>query len=169
MRDLDFATRMLTVSRAVVQVHPRFHPDGGRFLVKPYPKDKEYRRFKLSAQITAKLKAHVAERGLGRDDLLFQAPRGRAADPGAAPRCRPRRALGRTEPNAAGHRYRHGTLTGYSLGRCRCDYCRGRLLPLPGRAPRRRQGRPHAACARCDTDGHIPANWFRDTIWRPAD
>ena len=74
MRDLDLATRMLTVSRAVVQVHPRFHPDGGRFLVKPYPKDKEYRRFKLSAQITAKLKAHAEERGLSRDDLLFQAP-----------------------------------------------------------------------------------------------
>jgi hypothetical protein len=42
--------------------------------VKPYPKDKEYRRFKVSAQITAKLKAHAAERGLDRDDLLFQAP-----------------------------------------------------------------------------------------------
>ena len=62
VRDLDFATRMLTVSRAVVQVNPRFHPDNGRFLVKPYPKDKEYRRFKLSAQITAKLKAHAVER-----------------------------------------------------------------------------------------------------------
>ena len=50
---------MLTISRAVVQVDPRFHPGGGRFLVKPYPKDKKYRRFKLSAQITAKVKAHA--------------------------------------------------------------------------------------------------------------
>jgi hypothetical protein len=33
-------------------------------------------------------------------------------------------ALGRSGPNAAGSRYRHGTLTGYSLGRCRCDYRR---------------------------------------------
>jgi hypothetical protein len=41
VRDLDLATRMLTVSRAVVQVNPKFHPDGLRFLVKPYPKDKE--------------------------------------------------------------------------------------------------------------------------------
>jgi integrase len=74
VRDLDFTTRMLTVSRAVVQVDPQFHPDGGRFLVKGYPKDKEYRRFKLSAQITAKLRTHVVEHELGRDDLLFQAP-----------------------------------------------------------------------------------------------
>ena len=53
VRDLDFATRLLTVTRAVVEVNPKFHPDNGRFLVKPYPKDKEYRRFKLSAQLTA--------------------------------------------------------------------------------------------------------------------
>jgi hypothetical protein len=42
--------------------------------VKPHPKDKEYRRFKLSAQITAKLRAQVVEHELGRDDLLSQAP-----------------------------------------------------------------------------------------------
>jgi hypothetical protein len=65
---------MLTVSRAVMHVHPQFYPEGGRFLVKPYPKDKEYRRFKLSAQITAKPQAHVGECGLDHDDLLFQAP-----------------------------------------------------------------------------------------------
>jgi integrase len=49
VRDLDFSSRILTVSRAVVQVQPRFHPEGGRFLVKDYPKDREYRRLKLSA------------------------------------------------------------------------------------------------------------------------
>jgi hypothetical protein len=85
--------------------------------VKPYPKDKEYRRFKLSAQITAKLKAHAGERGLGREDPLFQAP----VEEG--PRVRVPRlsadpdAPWAIKPNAAGHRYRHGTLTGYSLRR----------------------------------------------------
>jgi hypothetical protein len=49
--------------------HP---PEGGRFLVKGYPKDGEYRRLKVSLQITAQLKAQVTERGLGRDDLIFQ-------------------------------------------------------------------------------------------------
>ena len=167
VRDLEFATRMLTVSRAVVQVHPKFHPEGGRFLVKPYPKDKEYRRFKLSAQITAKLKAHVVERGLGRDDLLFQCPRRTGRGSGCRASSRPRRPLGRTEPNAAGHRYRHGTLTGYSLGRCRCDYCRDAYCRY--RAERRANGKddPRGLRAR-DTDGHIPADWFRETIWRPA-
>jgi integrase len=39
VRDIEFATRMLTVCRAVVQVDPKFHPEGSRFLVKPYPKE----------------------------------------------------------------------------------------------------------------------------------
>ena len=141
VRDLDVATRMLTVSRAVVQVHPQFHPEGGRFLVKPYPKDKEYRRFKLSAQITAKLQAHVAGRGLGWDDLLFQMPvRGGAADPGAAPHGRPRCATRPHQPERgraplpARHpdRLLNGPLPLRLLP--------GRLLPLPGRASRQRQG-----------------------------
>ena len=75
--------------------------------------------------------------------------------------------LGRTKPNAAGHRYRHGTLTGYSLGRCRCDYCRDAYCRY--RAARRADGKDDPRGVRaCDTDGHIPSNWFRNTIWYPA-
>src|SRR5437773_7435781 len=62
--DLDLASRMLTVSRKVIELNREFHPDGARFLVKNYPKDKEYRRLKLSPQITAKLTAHVRSRRL---------------------------------------------------------------------------------------------------------
>jgi integrase len=82
--DLDFETCILTVCRAVVELSQDDHPEGGRFLVKDYPKDKEFRRFKLSQQITAKIGAHVAAKGLGEDDLLFtyQAP--------AQPRSKPR-------------------------------------------------------------------------------
>jgi len=39
--DLDLASRMLTVSRKVIDLNREFHPDGKRFLVKQYPKDKE--------------------------------------------------------------------------------------------------------------------------------
>jgi hypothetical protein len=34
---------MLTVSRKVAELNREFHPDSKRFLVKHYPKDKEYR------------------------------------------------------------------------------------------------------------------------------
>jgi hypothetical protein len=41
-KDLNLATGVLTVSRVVVELPPRFHPEGGRFLVKDYPKDQEH-------------------------------------------------------------------------------------------------------------------------------
>ena len=143
-------------------------PSGGQPVPREaLPKDKEYRRFKLSTQITAKLRAHVTEHELQRDDLLFEMP------VEERPRVRAPRldadldALGRTEPNAAGRRYRHGTLTGYSLGSCRCDYCRDAYCRY--RAERRANGKDDPRGLRaCDTDGHIPSGWFRESVWRPA-
>jgi integrase len=69
--DIDLITRVLTVSRTVVQVDPKFHPTGGRFLVKEYPKDKEFRRLKLSTQLTAKIAAHIKDADLGPGGLIF--------------------------------------------------------------------------------------------------
>jgi len=164
-RDLDFTTCILTVSRAVIELSPGDHPDGLRFLVKDYPKDKEYRRLKLSQQITAKIQAHVTANRLGPSDLLFtyQAP--------TRPRSRPRGAAspppGMTEPNDNGRRYPHGTLTAYNMGKCRCEHCRGTYATY--RAARRAKGKDEPRAPRVrDTDGHIPADWFRHQIWYPA-
>ena len=106
--DLDFATCILTVSRAVVELAPDDHPDGGRFLVKDYPKDKEYRRFKLSTQITAKIQAHVAAKDSATVTCCSPTGRRSSRGPGAAPPPTP--SPGMTEPNENGRRYRHGTL-----------------------------------------------------------
>jgi len=96
--DMDLITRVLTISRTVVQVDPKFHPTGGRFLVKEYPKDKEFRRLKLSTQLTAKIAAHSKDANLGPDDLIFaMAPQ----DSPAAPRARtPRAGPGLWTPTA---------------------------------------------------------------------
>lgn len=166
VRDLDFDTRILTVSRAVVELSPEEHPDGGRFLVKEYPKDKEYRQFALSQQIVSKLDAHVTAKRLGEDDLLFtyQAPE--------PPRTRLRSVAdtsppGMTEPNQRGRRYLHGTLTAYSTGRCRCQHCRAAYAEY--RAARRATGKDEPRVTRVrDTDGHIPADWFHHQVWGPA-
>jgi integrase len=163
--DLDFRARILTVSRAVVEVNPRFHPEGGRFLVKHYPKDKEYRRFKLSAQIVRKLRAHVDAEHLGRDDLLF-AVRDRQERPVLRAAPNPD-ALGLTEPTDKGRQYRHGTLSAYSAGKCRCRHCKNAYAIY--RAQRRADGKDDPRFPRtADTDGHIPADWFRNHIWKPA-
>ena len=165
VRDLDLVTRILTVSRAVVEVPAEEHPSGGRFLVKDYPKDKEYRRLKLSAQITAKLLAHIRARGLGPDDLLFsyQAP----ARPAVRRRLGVIETAGLTDPDVHGRRYRHGTLTAYNAARCRCEHCRGAYASY--RAARRAGGKDSARTPRArETDGLIPANWFRRQVWYPA-
>jgi integrase len=150
----------------VVQVDPKFHPAGGRFIVKDYPKDREHRRVKVSQQLVDKLLHHIAFGALGPDDLLF------ALDakpvPAPLPRVSPDpAALGSTEPDAAGRRYRHGTLSGYNGGKCRCQPCRDAIATY--RAARRGSGidRPRVGRA-IDTDGHIPNNWFRNQVWLPA-
>jgi integrase len=119
--DLDLITRVLTISRTVVQVDPKFHPAGGRFLVKEFPKDQAFRRLKLSGQLTAKIAAHIEGAGLGPGDLIFSMP------PQDSPAARLRAvpdmaALGFTKPNAAGRQYRHATMSGYNAGRCRCTF-----------------------------------------------
>jgi len=163
-RDLNFGTGVLTVSRVVVELPPRFHPEGRRFLVKDYPKDQEHRQLKLSPQIVRKIAAHVEQHGLGDDDLLFPMPEVPQrslrvlADPAT---------LGLTTPNAAGRRYQHGTLSGYSAGKCRCEHCRGAYATY--RAQRRAAGQDRPRGRRTvETDGHIPRWWFRTHVWLPA-
>lgn len=163
--DLDVATGIVTVSRAVVQVSPKFHPHGGRFLVKEYPKDREFRRMKLSPDVVTTLTNHITARGLTRDDLLFTfhdtrfAPR-LAAVPDAEE-------LGFTEPNEKGRTYRHGTMSAYNAAKCRCRPCKDAAARY--RAERRAAGKDSPRPARVvDTDGHIPKRWFRDHVWLRA-
>ena len=65
-KDLNLGTGVLTVSRVVVELPPRFHPEGDRFLVKDYPKDQEHRQLKLSPQVVRKIAAHIEQHGVGR-------------------------------------------------------------------------------------------------------
>ena len=168
--DLDAASRILTVTRAVVQVDPKFHPQGLRFHIKPYPKSRHARRMRLSTTLTGALVEHQRSLGLTRDDLLFAAPGTR---PGPA---RPELRLvaddvatapGLTEPNARGRQYVHGTLSAYTAGRCRCDVCRRSFADY--RAARRADGKDEPRQPRSvQTDGHLPRDWFTRKVWRPA-
>jgi integrase len=165
LKDLDFSSRILTVSRAVGEVNPKYHPRGKRFLVNDYPKDKEFRRFKLSLHIVEQIRAHALGEALGPEDLLFAHRDQRSR---ASLRVLPdANGLGLTDPNEDGRQYRHGTLSGYSAGRCRCRHCRDAYATY--RARRRAAGRDEPRQPRIrDTDGHIPRDWFRNRVWKPA-
>lgn len=165
-KDIDLRTGIVAVSRKVVEVNPRFHPDGGRFIVQEYPKDKETRRLKLSRQIIGKLKAYIDEIRLGDGDLLFAYFPKIAAEANAATMPDPAK-LGLTEPNEAGRQYGHGTLSGYSAGMCRCGHCKRAYAMY--RAERRSQGKDQPRQPRrWDTTGHIPRRWFRVAVLKPA-
>ena len=165
VKDLDRRTRILTVSRVVVELSKPFQVDGKRFVIKEYPKDEEHRQLRLSKQIVDKIVTHVEANGLGPEDLLFAVQsfptqRTLAAVPDP-------QSLGLTAPNEKGRQYRHGTMTAYTLGRCRCQYCRDTYAIY--RAQRRAGGKDDPRRPRTiTTDGHIPRSWFRAKVWGPA-
>lgn len=163
-KDIDLNARTLTISRVVIELAPKHHPEGGRFLVKDYPKDREHRSLRLSNQVVDKLKAHIETKRLKDDSLIFflhsdEHPR--------QPRLRvlaPPETLGYIEPD---RRYRHGILSGYSAGKCRCQHCKDVYADY--RARRRAGGKDSPRRRRTvNTDGHIPRSWFRDHVWKPA-
>lgn len=164
VKDLDRASRIVTVRRVVIEVDKKYRVNGRRFEVKEYPKSQKTRRFKLGADLVAKLAAHITENSLGPEDLLFtfqqepDQPTPEIPDP---------ETLGRTEPNAKGKMYKHGTMTGYTLGKCKCDHCRAAYARY--RAERRAAGKDDPRSRRLrETDGHIPRDWWRKQTWKPA-
>ena len=53
------------------EVNPRYHPTGGRFYVKPYPKSKRARRLRLDPLLVSAVCAHVAAHDVEPGGLLF--------------------------------------------------------------------------------------------------
>ena len=49
-------------------------------------------------------------------------------------------ALGFTKPNSAGRQYRHGTMSGYNAGKCRCTHCKDAAAIYRAAAPGGREG-----------------------------
>lgn len=165
-KDFDQTNCVITVTRAVVSLTPEFHPEGQRYLVKDYPKGRNFRRIKIGPEVASRLTEHINAHQIGDDQLLFwYTPTPRA--PRSTLRAVPTEALGRTAPNAKGLTYAHGTKTAYTSGRCRCRYCRAAMADY--RRQRRGEGKDTPRPARIwDTDGHLPHQWFRNTIIKPA-
>jgi integrase len=150
-----------------VELNPRFNPEGRRFLVKDYPKDKEWRQLRIADHLVDKIRQLITDQKLGQDDLLFELkqpyePRRRVPvelpDPAT---------LGWTDPNDKGRVYQHGTSSAYVAGRCRCRHCKDIMAAY--RATRRAAGKDQPrAPRRVDTDGHIGRDWFRRNVWLKA-
>lgn len=59
------------MAETIVEVPLRGAPNGQRMILKPCPKDNEPRAMDLSPELLDEVQAHIQDRGLGRDDLLF--------------------------------------------------------------------------------------------------
>jgi integrase len=71
-RDFDFGQQMLNITRSTVYITARYHPSGkAGWLIKPHPKNGDWRRFTISKQMCQAVQTHIEEYGLGPDDLLF--------------------------------------------------------------------------------------------------
>ncbi|WP_243793832.1 site-specific integrase [Saccharopolyspora gloriosae] len=152
VHDLHSATRVLTISRAVVELHHP-DPDGQRFRIKQYPKNTEYRQLHLTTELTRALLDHLTEYRLASDDLVF-------GFPAAPPRDDTNPSTGGAAPEG------HGTASRYSAG-CRCEHCRAALAAY--RRHRRALGHDRPAHQRhSPANRHLSRNWFRKTIWSPA-
>jgi integrase len=163
--DIHFPSGILTVSRAVVELNPTLNPEGIRFHVKPYPKNKRPRRLKLDPELIAGIQAHVERNDIADHDLLFQFDHFQL--PPRPPPLIDASTLGLTEPNGNGRQYAHGTLSAYTAGHCRCDHCRSRFARY--RAQRRAAGHDSPRARRIrDTDGHVRRDWYRFNVWYPS-
>jgi integrase len=167
VKDLDTVNGVLTVSRTVVELTAKDRPDGQRFVVKEYPKDREWRRLGLAPHLVGALAAHIRDRRLGPNDLLFPMPVSAGPRRFVVPEVLPDpTTLGWTEPNEHGRRYRHGTTCAYGPGRCRCRRCKDAVAAY--RASRRSAGRDSPRKPRrvdTDPDRHISRGWFRYSVW----
>jgi integrase len=172
LRPKDLGSAVFTVSRVVIELTAKFHPDGEHFLVKDYPKDNEHREVSISPELDTRLKDFIKRRALGPDDLIFRLD---AADAlavrelVAAPTPEQKTEFEVVRPDGKTKTYTHGTLTGYVAGKCRCDVCKAEFAVY--RRGRRVEGKDKATgrpSRRIDTDGHIPRRWFREFVWVPA-
>ena len=171
-RDINFGTGIINVTRVVIELTRKYHPEGKRFLIKQYPKDGEHRQVPISPELAGKIRAFISERGIGDGDLLFEMPRLDVPVPRLRAVPDPE-TLGPVEP---GSRYMHGTISAYQGAKCRCQHCKAAYATY--RAERRalgkdrkngKDGQPARRRVRTvDTDGHIPRNWFRNNVWIPA-
>jgi integrase len=176
----DPDTDYLGVQRAVADAGADDNPlkDGSRFYVEDTTKGGTDRKIGLSAPLSALLRAYVRQHRIGPEGLLFPLSRLQAEWRAANPEPEPVAVvvpedLGRTEPNARGRTYAHGTMSAYTAGRCKCDWCRRSFAVY--RAQRRARGfadrptpAPTAKREAVNSSDHCPDDWFRERVWYPA-
>lgn len=123
--DFDYDRCLVEVTRSVVKVSRKNHPQGKTFLVRDYTKNGTTRALRLDREVIQLIAEHQKEHEIGDGDLLFPAellcpPRKTMA--GLTPE--EIAALGNCASLPNGRVYAHGTMGAYTQVKCRCPGCR---------------------------------------------
>lgn len=111
----------VTIDRAVTVPGRKWSKSGDRFDIKGYPKDGTDRTVVLAPDLMARLWSLIERHGIGTDHIIFNPTVMGVRRPTAAPEAvEPGESF--TAPN--GRTYRHGSNTGYTMGKCREDCCK---------------------------------------------
>jgi hypothetical protein len=170
--------RGLSVERSVADVGAEDNPldSESRFFIQDMTKGGSDRKIGLSVAMTDKVLAYMEEFDIGPDDLHFPLSRLKAEHDKAT--VVPLAVIGeipddldRTPANRLGRTYRHGTMSAYTAGACKCDWCR-RAFALY-RAQRRAEGkdlhpRKEGRKVGKNLADHCTDDWFRREVWKAA-
>jgi integrase len=159
--DVNCGARSLTIARNLLELQPPFHPEHGQFLVKPYPKNRDFRILRLTPALAMRLAHHITNQRVGPHDLLFPQRTNSAAHK-----------TGHTDadaaslPQSAQEADEHGRIGTYTNHGCRCERCRAAYARY--RASRRAAGKDRPPVPHPEGDPHVSRHWFRKQIWNPA-
>jgi integrase len=71
VRHVDFLRRTALVQDVVIEVSTKDSPTGERFVTKPYPKNDQPRRLRITSELVEAIARHLEDLDLQLDDLLF--------------------------------------------------------------------------------------------------
>lgn len=165
-KDFDFDTDMLSVRRSTVEVTADFHPSGGRFLTREYTKNGEHRRFKIDHAVSVLVSRHIAANGIAPGQPIFPVRLFASTEPAGKPRLTSDEigALGFTDEQPNGLRYKHGSMGAYVTAKCRCEACRQWSRDYARERKRSRTGRSQRGWD--PTRRHDPTQYLGSDVWR---
>jgi integrase len=149
---------------------------GGRFIVRDMTKGGTHRNVSLRPRAAEALDKHIANHGIGPDELLFSFSMLQAEVRAVKAVARAEvlatpvpDGLGRTEPNPRGRTWRHGTINAYVHAKCRCEWCRHRMAQWSATRVNNNPARTKGLGLRSrNTTGHIGGDSFRNLVWQPT-
>lgn len=150
----DGAAAMINITRSASYVTADNHPSGhAGWVVQPNPKNGDWRRFAISASMTEMIRSHIAEHGIGGEELLFPQWMFAFRRPSTGVTLVEGAEIPAPLVGPSGKVYEHGTMGARFTMYCKCVHCKASAASYARK--RRAEERPER-----------PAPGARTSVWR---